>query len=98
MAIEIKSLKNPDGTKFFPQTHKDAILDLVIATYEVDGIMAANDKEKLDKIQNEAEKNNVTSIDIANWNAKQDAILLSENGNKFRIIVTNNGDLKAVQL
>ncbi|MBC1527247.1 CCA-adding enzyme [Listeria seeligeri] len=98
MAMEIKVLKNPDGTIFYPQTHWEAIRGLVLVGQDIDGIMTALDKIKLDGIEDGAEKNNVTSLDISNWNEKQDAVLVSANGTKFRILVTDNGELRTIQL
>ncbi|EAG9432566.1 CCA-adding enzyme [Listeria monocytogenes] len=98
MATEIRVLKNVDNTVFYPKTHITAVEGLDVATTTTDGMMSASDKMKLNGIEANAEKNNVTASDIANWNKKQDAILVSENGSNFKITVTNNGELKAIKV
>ncbi|MBC1972249.1 CCA-adding enzyme [Listeria welshimeri] len=98
MATEIRVLKNTDDTVFYPKTHLIAVEGLEAATTTTSGLMTANDKTKLAGIEANAEKNNVTASDIANWNKKQDAILVSENGTNFRITVTNTGELKATRV
>ncbi|MCD2247726.1 CCA-adding enzyme [Listeria marthii] len=98
MATEIRVLKNTDNTVFYPKTHLNAIEGLNVVTTSVSGLMEASDKTKLNGIEANAEKNNVTTNDISNWNKKQDAILVSENGSNFKITVTNTGELKATRV
>lgn len=98
MATEIRVLKNVDDTVFYPKTHVTAVEGLDSATTTTSGLMPASDKTKLNGIEANAEKNNVTAIDIANWNKKQDTILVSENGSNFKITVTNAGELKATKV
>ncbi|WP_032540517.1 hypothetical protein [Clostridioides difficile] len=40
-----------EGTKFYPVTHRDAIVGLDVASADEDGLMAKTDKTKLDKLQ-----------------------------------------------
>ncbi|MBF2399263.1 CCA-adding enzyme [Listeria marthii] len=98
MATEIRVLKNTDDTVFYPKTHLNAVDGLGIVTTSASGLMAPGDKTKLNGIEENAEKNNVTANDISNWNKKQDAILVSENGSNFKITVTNTGELKATRV
>ncbi|MBC6137343.1 CCA-adding enzyme [Listeria innocua] len=98
MATEIRVLKNVDETVFYPKTHVTAVEGLNEVSTNASGLMTPNDKVKLNGIEANAEKNNVTASDISNWNKKQDAILVSENGSNFKIIVTNTGELKTTKL
>ncbi|MBC1516264.1 CCA-adding enzyme [Listeria immobilis] len=98
MATEIRVLKNTDNTVFYPKTHLMAIEGLNEATSNTAGLMAPSDKTKLNSIEANAEKNNVTAADISNWNKKQDTILTSENGFKFKIVVTDTGELKTTKV
>ncbi|EAE8345914.1 CCA-adding enzyme [Listeria monocytogenes] len=98
MATDIRVLKNVDDTVFYPKTHLTAVEGLDVATTTTSGLMSASDKTKLNGIEANAEKNNVTATDITNWNKKQEAILVSENGSSFKITVTNAGELKATKV
>ncbi|QAR86312.1 hypothetical protein EQJ95_02105 [Pediococcus acidilactici] len=40
-----------EGTKFYPVTHKDAVVGLDVANDNEDGLMSKADKTKLDKLQ-----------------------------------------------
>lgn len=40
-----------EGTRFYPVTHRDAVVGLDVASANVDGLMAKTDKAKLDKLQ-----------------------------------------------
>lgn len=40
-----------EGTKFYPVTHRDAVVGLDVASANEDGLMAKGDKAKLDKLQ-----------------------------------------------
>lgn len=40
-----------EGTKFYPVTHKDAVVGLDVANANEDGLMSKADKIKLDKLQ-----------------------------------------------
>lgn len=40
-----------EGTKFYPVTHKDAVVGLDVASANEDGLMSKADKTKLDKLQ-----------------------------------------------
>ncbi|WDV24861.1 hypothetical protein PVS71_07775 [Pediococcus acidilactici] len=40
-----------EGTKFYPVTHKDAVVGLDVANANEDGLMSKADKTKLDKLQ-----------------------------------------------
>lgn len=40
-----------EGTKFYPVTHRDAVVGLDVASADKDGLMAKADKTKLDKLQ-----------------------------------------------
>jgi hypothetical protein len=40
-----------EGAKFYPVTHKDAVVGLDVASADEDGLMAKDDKAKLDKLQ-----------------------------------------------
>ncbi|WP_338672209.1 CCA-adding enzyme [Listeria seeligeri] len=98
MATEIRVLKNTDGIVFYPKTHLTAVEGLNSATTNFAGLMTSSDKTKLNGIEAGAEKNNVTASDILNWNKKQDAILVSENGSKFKLTVTDAGEIKTIEV
>ena len=40
-----------EGTEFYPVTHKDAVVGLDVANANEDGLMAKDDKAKLDRLQ-----------------------------------------------
>ena len=40
-----------EGTKFYPVTHKDAVVGLDVVNAPEDGLMSKADKTKLDKLQ-----------------------------------------------
>ncbi len=40
-----------EGTKFYPVTHRDAVVGLDVASANEDGLMSQADKTKLDKLQ-----------------------------------------------
>lgn len=40
-----------EGTKFYPVTHKDAVVGLDVANANEDGLMSKADKTKLEKLQ-----------------------------------------------
>lgn len=40
-----------EGTKFYPVTHRDAVVGLDVASANEDGLMSQVDKTKLDKLQ-----------------------------------------------
>ncbi|KAF0536967.1 hypothetical protein GBP37_03725 [Pediococcus acidilactici] len=40
-----------EGTKFYPVTHKDAVVGLDVVSTNEDGLMTKADKAKLDKVQ-----------------------------------------------
>lgn len=40
-----------EGTKFYPVTHKDAVVGLDVVNANEDGLMSKADKTKLDKLQ-----------------------------------------------
>lgn len=46
-----KKYLQQEGTKFYPVTHRDAVVGLDVASANVDGLMAKDDKAKLDKLQ-----------------------------------------------
>ncbi|EAC8477296.1 CCA-adding enzyme [Listeria monocytogenes] len=78
---EIRQLKDSNGTLFYPQTH-------------IDGVIALSAQiQKLDTIEIGAQVNNVTEEEKAVWNAKQDAVLVSPSGYKFKLKVSDTGAL-----
>ncbi len=81
---------------FYPKTHLAAVEGLRAASNQVDGLFQAVDKIKLDGIEAGAERNNVTAEEKNRWDAKQEAILVSPNGQRFKLQVTNDGKLEAV--
>ncbi|WP_239255435.1 CCA-adding enzyme [Listeria ilorinensis] len=80
---DIRQLKDPDGTLFYPQTH---IMGVIGLSAQI---------QKLDTIEIGAEVNNVTEEEKAIWNAKQDAFLVSPSGYKFKLIISDAGILSA---
>lgn len=39
-----------ENAQFFPQTHVDAVIGLEKATFEKDGLLTKEDKQKIDKL------------------------------------------------
>ncbi|WP_240422353.1 CCA-adding enzyme [Listeria costaricensis] len=93
---EIRILKDAEQVVFYPKTHLAAVEGLQVASSQADGLLQAADKVKLDGIQAGAERNNVTAEEKNRWDAKQEAILVSPNGQRFKLQVTDDGKLEAV--
>ncbi|SQC70604.1 Prophage endopeptidase tail [Listeria fleischmannii subsp. fleischmannii] len=81
-------LKNNQGDFYFPIVRLE---DIEVATPSQNGLMAKEDKTKLDAIESGAQRNNVTEAEKASWNAKQDAFLVSPDGSKWGQSIDNQG-------
>ncbi|EAA0051937.1 hypothetical protein BB584_10480 [Listeria monocytogenes] len=99
---EIRQLKTADGIVYYPLTHIEAVKGLEkivnppLASTTENGLMSKEDKLKIDSVEADAEKNNVTDAEKLLWNKKQDAILIAPNGTAYVITVDNQGNIKGI--
>lgn len=83
-------LKNQNGDVLFPNVR---IEDIETATNQNNGLMLASDKAKVDSIETGAQVNNVSEEEKVFWNRKQDAFLIAPSGTKYKLVVSDDGQI-----
>lgn len=73
-----------EGTKFYPVTHKDAVVGLDVANANEDGLMSKADKTKLDKLQ-------VEPIERLKFKSPDGSIFVLSVGDDGKSVFTKGG-------
>ncbi|WP_445505825.1 hypothetical protein [Niallia sp. 03091] len=96
MAIKIMQMKQANGTLFYPKTHINAVKGYVAGMPPEDVSQAL--EGKVDKVEGMGLSSNDYTIDeknkVAQIEGKQDSVLTSPNGTKYKIFVNDDGTLR----